>query len=694
MSRTIVRPLWVIGIVWAVTCLLGAWLPTSLLLAVAILCFLGAIPVLCVAPWRRWHGVWLCLLTVAAASGTLLYWQVAKYQPTVDWNGKAASLCVEVQDREDQIELKVLSGDLPRGTRLWLWYEPLGMALEPGDAVTASFDISLTETDGLEKLWNRSGGVWLSAVPADPSGEDWQITEGEAHRTTLSSWRRELALKIQQTLSGDVGAVVSGICLGADERLSPDATADFRACGVSHLFAVSGLHLSVLTQALLWLLKRLRLARRVRGALCAGAVVGFAGLVGWTPSVVRAAVVCLLVVLGDCWRRQADARNSLGAALLLLLVFDPFAVYDVGLLLSFTATFGLLFVSPRLHRWLQKLPTPSVMRAVWERISGAVAVTLSATAVTLPVSIVYFGELSLVGVIANVVMTVPATVLLVIGWMAIPALLLGISFVYYPLLVLLGWLSKLLLAMAASIASWPFSTMAVTSPYRILGLVGGLCLIATGWWLLRGRGVRLSVVFCAMILVVSGTLYRYRLQDTVRFLVIPDQSDLAVCVVYQRWAVLIVSPTEINTLYATRTALQRAGITALDAVVLPEGDWSGTPYLSYVLGRYLKHATLYRADRGETCIVADVRCQAQEDWLWVQCGMVQTAFVPQATTASLPDSVDVAFCVGKPIATEPTTVTVVQQPLPLCALHSHSISAPQDDDLWIWIDGEGELYIK
>ncbi len=599
-----------------------------------------------------------------------------------------------MQENDGQIELKVLSGDLPRGTRLRLWYEPSGISLEPGDVLTAPFTVSVNEADGWETLWERSDGVWLSAAPADSSGGGWRIIKCESRRITPASVRRELALKIQQTLSGDTGAVASGICLGADERLSYDAVADFRTCGVSHLFAVSGLHLSVLTQALLWALKRMRIARRMRGVLCAVAVIGFSFLVGWTPSVVRAAVMCLLVVLGDCWRRQADARNSLGAALLLLLALDPFAAYDVGLLLSFTATFGLLFLSPKLRQWMQKLPLPTALRRVWEPISGVVAVSLSATAATLPVSVLYFGEVSLMGVIANVVMTLPATVLLVLGWIAVPAMLLGLSFVYYPLLMLLGGLSRLLLYLAAHLASWPFSTVAVTDSYRIFGVIGGLGLIAVGWWLLRGRGVRLAVVLCAVILTVSGALYRYRLYDTVRFLVIPEQSDLAVCVLYRRRSVLVISPTQIDTLYAARTALRSAGVTSLDAVLLPEGDWSGAPYLSYVLGDYLKPNTVFRVDSDGENVMDEVRFRSQTEWLWIQFGTVEAAFVPQETAARLPDTVDIAFCVGKPLAADRTTVTVVQQLYPLCALPEHGISAPQSEKLWVWIDGEGDVYIQ
>lgn len=695
MNRRLIRPLWVVGITWAAVCLVGAWLPVTVLCVATAGCLLCAVLALCIPRLRRWHGMVLCLLTVVAAACVLLYWQTARYLPTREWEGREVDVCVEVQDNEALTELKVLSGELPEGTRLQLWWEPLGAALDPGDVVTASFEVYVTEHEGLPMLWDRADGMWLAVMPTDLSGEAWKIVESDLKDTSfLPSLRRELVISIQKILPGDVGAVVTGICLGADERLSYAAAADFRACGVSHLFAVSGLHLSVLTQALLWLLKRLHLPRRLRGVICAVAVLIFLLLAGGTPSVIRAGVLCLVVILGDCVRRQADARNSLGAALLLLLAADPFAVYDVGLLLSFSATFGLLFLSSKIKQVLLNIPMNAKLTAVWERMVGAAAVTLSATLVTLPVMILYFGEVSLIGIAANLLMTLPAALLLIVGWIVIVTLSLGLSFVYYPLLMLLGGVARLLIWVATGLASLPFATATIVDTYLVIGVLGGLAVIGIGWLLLRRHGVRLAAVLCAVVLCVGVGVYQYRMRDTVRFLVIPEQSDLAVCLLYRRQAILVTAPTKANTLYATREALQRAGITSLDAVILPRGEWDGVPYVPHVLRDYLGSAAVYRGIDGMVALSEDTHILLRGSWLWVRCGAVEAAFDLEDTAASLTDAADVAFCTGMMMETAEEAVTVVQNALPSYTVPPHGIVVPRDKDVWIWINDSGELSIK
>ena len=693
MSRRLIRPLWVVGITWAAVCLIGAWVSVTALCAAGAVGLLCVVLALCIPLLRRWHSLVLCLVTVVLAIGVLLYWQTVRYLPTLEKDGQEVHLRARVQENDEFIELRVLSGDLPAGTRLQLYSVPLGMALDPNDTVDASFVLKANTSDELSMLVQKSRGVWLSVEPTDLSGEKWHTTKGDTDDVSvMKSLRREISLRIQTLLSSDVGAVVTGICLGADERLSYEATADFRACGVSHLFAVSGLHLSILIQALLWALKRLHLSRRLRGVICAAAVIGFSALVGWTPSVVRAGVMCLTVVLGDCARRQADARNSLGLALVILLAADPFAVYDPALLLSFSATFGLLFLSPSIRQTLLKVSMHEKLKPLWNGVSATVAVTVAATLATLPTTVLYFGTVSLVGVLANLVMTLPASLLLIVGWMAIVAMLLGLSFVYYPLLMLVGYVARFLLGIADAIAALPFATVTITDTYLVIGVLGSLAVVGVGWLLLKGRGVRLAALLCAVVLCIGSTLYQYRLRDYVRFLMVPHQADLAVCMVYRGRAVLFIAPTEAHTVYAVSDALRSEGITTLDAVFLPSDEWDGIPYVSQLLSRYVDSTQIYRGFDGKTVLSDGVWAEWNESRLYWQCDGITAVFAPDG--GSFADDADVVFCNTQAVNTVTESVVVVQNAKSFYAIPPHGVAVSGNENVWIWVDRTGEVRIK
>lgn len=673
MTRRLVRPLWIIGIAWLTVCLIGAWVPTEWLWYIAGVLLLCLVVALLMPTMRAFHTVLLALVAAVLACLSLAYCEVVLYQPVAAKVGEEVSLRAEVDVTGDVTELRVLSGDLRKGTRLQLWSEPIDAALDDHDIVEAVFVLKAHTLEGLSLLQAKASGVWLAAKPVDMSAESWVIESGTpTWIQRIADQSDVLTVRIQHMIAGDVGAVVTGICLGADEWLSDDAVAAFRSCGVSHLFAVSGLHLSILTTALSWLLKRLRIPRRVRGLITVSAVAVFAVLVGWTPSVTRAGVLCLLVTLGDCLRRQADARNSLGLALFLLLLENPFAAYDAGLLLSFFATFGLLFLSPIIREFLLRLPLRGKVMTVWKSIAGMIAVTVSATLMTLPIAVVYFGSVSLVGIFANLLMTVPASVLLVMGWLAILSLLLGLTVVYRPLLLIVGWISKLLLGIAKFLSELPLSTVTVRSVYLIVWLFGSALLVFFGYRLLYRRGIMIAVACVVVVLCAGMVLCHTMRRDTVRMYVVPGQEELAVCALYEEQAVVVTAPENTETLYAIRSFLREQGVSVLNAVFLPSGDTQTITYVPVVLKDYITDTALCQPTE-ESMELWDVgHAVWQEQRLCFTFGEVSIAF----NADSAADCEVAAGAVTLYRDGEPYTMTEENGELP-----------------WLWIK-DGSLQIK
>ena len=593
--RPIVRPFWVIGIALLAVCLIGAWLPLSWLqYGAAALTVLLSIAVLS-ATLRKIRIIPFAVAAVLAACLWLAYCEAVHYRPLQAYDGREVSVCATVQLRDEGVVLKTVSGDLPRGMRMWLSFIPPDTDLQENDTVQAAFVLSTSDSTGFELLQSKASGVWLWATSVEETSKNWVI---EHNAPTLSgrclSVRNTLADGIQSLLGGDTGAVVSGICLGEDRALSADSKAAFRRCGVSHLFAVSGLHLSILTAALARLLKRFHLPRRVCGVIGVVAVVGFSMLVGLTPSVTRAGILCLLVTVGDCFRRQADARNSLGLALAVLLTNNPFAAYDVGLLLSFFATFGLLFAAPLMKEYFLRLCPLRKLLPLWRFTAETVSVTLAATAATLPITVLFFGSVSLISVLSNVLMTVPASVLLVLGCVAMLLTPLPfLEFLYRPLLFLVGWLAKGLLWIAETLSAIPVSTVPVNSLYAVLWVLGSLGLLAVGWRLLRFRGVLVSAVCVMVLLAAAVPIQRALLRDTVRCYVLSEQ-DLAVCIVREDTAVLITAPTDINTLYKAQAFLERQGCNTLEAVCVPQSSSQLLAYIPLIFEDHLQPNAVFR----------------------------------------------------------------------------------------------------
>ncbi|MCY3969402.1 MAG: DNA internalization-related competence protein ComEC/Rec2 [Acidobacteria bacterium] len=212
--------------------------------------------------------------------------------------------------------------------------------------------------------------------------------------------------------SGRPGAILAqALVFGDGRRVPPDLRTGLRRAGLSHLLAVSGLHVGLILGGLWWLLGGL--SNRLTAVCGASVLLLYGCLVGPRPSLLRAAVMALLVILAVAIERPPQALNSLCAALILILSFNPGAAFDLGFQLSFLATAGILLLTPRLlERWRRKATGPA------GHLAAGLAVTVAAQLATLPVTAVRIGVLTPLAPVLN---------LLFVPW---TALTLGVSLMW------------------------------------------------------------------------------------------------------------------------------------------------------------------------------------------------------------------------------------------------------------------------
>ena len=198
--------------------------------------------------------------------------------------------------------------------------------------------------------------------------------------------------------------LVRGLTIGDTSSIDPATEDEFRRTGLAHLVAVSGSNVAIVLGAIVLCVRRLR--PLVRTSCCVAALAFYVTVVGPEPSVLRAAAMGAIAVVGLVWGHRADPLNALGLALLALIIVRPGLTTSVGLHLSAAATLGLVLWARPLAEWLGKLiPDP---------LAWGLGATVAAQMAVAPIMIVVFGEISLVAPVANVLAlpaVAPATVL-------------------------------------------------------------------------------------------------------------------------------------------------------------------------------------------------------------------------------------------------------------------------------------------
>lgn len=229
---------------------------------------------------------------------------------------------------------------------------------------------------------------------------------------SLSARVRAFCSERFQTLMGDEGSLAMAMLLGDRDALSPDEQLAFQKAGVAHLMAVSGLHVGLLSVALLLLLNKLTLKKAYHLPVMVVFLAFYCVITGFSPASVRASVMALLIMVAYAVGRKPDPLATLAAAAMIVLMINPLQLFSAGFTLSFAAMTGILLLYAPIRRKAEAwLPTSGkhrkggqvqrLLNGQYDNLKSLFAVSLSAqTGVLLPTAAV-FHRLPLYGIVFN-----------------------------------------------------------------------------------------------------------------------------------------------------------------------------------------------------------------------------------------------------------------------------------------------------
>ena len=296
---------------------------------------------------------------------------------------------------------------------------------------------------------------------------------GDFERLSQANYLQRISGKIRdsfretaKSVGGSGGALIPGLVIGDTSLEEPNFVVEMRRVGLSHLTAVSGANFAIIAAFLLWLSQWVFKRVRSRLILTSLVLVGFIFLVRPSPSVLRASVMCAVILIAKARGVKADSVPSLGLAISFLILMDPFQAIDPGFALSVAATAGILLLAPRLEIWFTE-------RFGHEKLAQVIAIPLAATFMCTPIILAISGLFSLVSIPANVLAGPVVAPITIIGFIA--ALLSPIiPSVSYILLVAIKPLAQFIVFISNTASELPVLML----PKSYLGAVIAILVIA------------------------------------------------------------------------------------------------------------------------------------------------------------------------------------------------------------------------
>ena len=320
--------------------------------------------------------------------------------------------------------------------------------------------------------------------------------------------------------------VLKGILLGLRSELSPDILDAFRNSGNIHILAVSGLHVGLIATVCFFGFSLLRLPRKTTDLLTIAAVVLYACLVGFRPSVFRASLMAVIYLISRIIERDRDLLNLLAFAALVLLLINPAQLWDIGFQLSFAAVASIVYLAPKWEGFIarvvgldrtdstvdsDRVPRP---RSVWGRAAWWMAmgfgVTLSAQVGTTLIGAWHFHRFYPIGLVTGI-FTVGLAALLVN--ITLVSVLLGL--IWLPLTIPFVYANHLILWIFLGLIEFfgqPWAALKTPTPsvgFIVLYIAG--CFAVVHWvWVWMHRKKAMVIGLAVLSIWIWDTAWRER----------------------------------------------------------------------------------------------------------------------------------------------------------------------------------------
>ncbi len=274
--------------------------------------------------------------------------------------------------------------------------------LEPGDTLTGEFRLRLTAAGGeKQETYHQGKGIFLLLYarndvavshPSDPGGY-WP-----------ARLRQKILALLDAVFPEDARGFAKALLMGETAELDYETDTALKLSGIRHVAAVSGLHVSILFTFLYQFAGKRRYFTAIVGL---PVLLLFAAVAGFSPSVTRAVLMQALMILAMLFNREYDPPTALAFAVLVMLGVNPLAVTSVSLQLSAGCMVGIFLFSGKISGYLldDKRLGPAKGKSLKARLSrwtvSSISISLSSMAVTAPLSAFYFGTVSLIGILTN-----------------------------------------------------------------------------------------------------------------------------------------------------------------------------------------------------------------------------------------------------------------------------------------------------
>ncbi len=262
----------------------------------------------------------------------------------------------------------------------------------------------VTVPEGNDNSYNLSSFADGTILEADDGTHEFLYECKKSLYYYTLNLKELMCNKISAFTDKNQGGLLKGILFGDTADIDSQTNKAFKASGISHLLAVSGMHTTLYCSILISILSAFGVSEKLRNGVCLVFLVFFCIISSFTPSVLRAAIMMAVILSAPFFKREPDSINSLGLSVCLLVLFNPYIILNIGFQLSASATLGVLYTEKykkKISSFTAKFNEKHLVKLT-DAVLSSLIISFFAAVFTLPISAYHFGVFSILSPITNI----------------------------------------------------------------------------------------------------------------------------------------------------------------------------------------------------------------------------------------------------------------------------------------------------
>lgn len=279
-----------------------------------------------------------------------------------------------------------------------------------------------------------------------------KLKENNANIISMIANKTANVIKNQskKLLKNKEACLLIGLLIGDTDEIDEETKEDFRNSNLTHMLAVSGLHVSYVLLAVNYIITKVKIHKKLSKIIVMLLILFFILVTGATPSVLRAGTMTIYLILGGIFYRRISVFSSLNLSLLVIIIINPYCLFDVGLQLSYAGTIGIVYLYP------------IIKEKIYNK-ANSILITISANIVIIPIIMYNFNTISLTFFISNLLAGPIIGIIIILGFSIII-----ISLIFFPIANIFSKILNLLIILflntAKACANLPFSKISIITP--------------------------------------------------------------------------------------------------------------------------------------------------------------------------------------------------------------------------------------